>query len=339
MTMALVAVGCNKELGQLTVTPTALEFSGDEGSQTVSVTIGEGATWVVKVDADAASWLSTSKTYGKVSGTVDIKVTANSPTERSGKLTFSSSGQSVVVTVTQAPGTAEEVVLPPADGATPDPASGISVDPAYPNADKPCTIVFKPEAGNPLYGHTGELYGHFGVVVDGEWKFVPTDWGTTEEKTHFKKVADNHWEFKMEPSIREYFGSGETPVTKIALIVRTADGNTKSHNDDQFCSVLDTKYQAEEFDPGEVKTKRVPDGVVDGINYNADGTVTFVLHDMDTAGKRHEYCFIVGDWNNWTRIPEGSMYYDPTTGKWWITLGGFDADKEYRFQYTDWGNT
>ena len=333
MTMALIAVGCNKELGQFSVTPTALEFSGEEGSQTVSVTVGEGATWVLKVDAACASWLSTSKTIGKTSGNVEVKVTANSPTERSGKITFSSSGQSIVVSVKQAPGTAEEIVLPPADGVTPDPASGITVDPAYPDADKPCTIIFKPEAGNPLYGHTGELYGHFGVVVDGEWKFVPTDWGTTEEKTHFKKVADNHWEFKMEPSIREYFGSGETPVTKIALIVRTADGNTKSHNDDQFCSVQDNKYQAEEFDPGEVKTKRVPEGVVDGINYNADGTVTFVLHDMDTAGKRHEYCFIVGDWNNWTRVPEGSMYYDPTTGKWWITLDGFDADKEYRFQY------
>ena len=331
MTMALVAVGCNKELGQFTVTPSALEFSGDEGSLPVSVTIGEGATWVVKVDPAATSWLSTSKTYGKVSGSVDVKVTANSPTERSGKLTFSSSGQSVVVTVTQAPGTAEEVVLP--GEFYPVPESGITVEPAYPDADKPCTIVFKPEAGNPLYGHTGELYGHFGVVVDGEWKFVPTEWGTTEEKTHFTKVADNHWEFKMEPSIREYFGSGETPVTKIALIVRTADGNTKSHEADQFCSVMDNKYQAEEFDPGEVKTKRVPEGVADGINYNADGSVTFVLHDMDTAGKRHEYCFIVGDWNNWTRVPEGSMFYDPTTGKWWITLDGFDADKEYRFQY------
>ena len=333
MTMALIAVGCNKELGQFSVTPTALEFSGEEGSQTVAVTVGEGATWVLKVDPAATSWLSTSKTIGKTSGNVEVKVAANSPTERSGKITFSSSGQSIVVTVKQAPGTAEEIVLPPADGVTPDPASGITVDPAYPDADKPCTIIFKPEAGNPLYGHTGELYGHFGVVVDGEWKFVPTDWGTTEEKTHFKKVADNHWEFKMEPSIREYFGSGETPVTKIALIVRTADGNTKSHDADQFCSVQDNKYQAEEFDPGEVKTKRVPEGVVDGINYNADGTVTFVLHDMDTAGKRHEYCFIVGDWNNWTRVPEGSMYYDPTTGKWWITLDGFDADKEYRFQY------
>ena len=331
MTMALVAVGCNKELGQFAVTPTALEFSGDEGSQTVTVTVGEGATWALKIDPAASSWLSTSKLFGKASGNVEVLVTANSPSERSGNITFSCAGQSIVVTVKQAPGTAEEIVLP--GESYPVAESGITVEPAYPDADKPCTIVFKPEAGNPLYGHTGELYGHFGVVVDGEWKFVPTDWGTTEEKTHFTKVADNHWEFKMEPSIRESFGSGDTPVTEIALIVRTADGSTKSHDADQFCSVMDNKYQAEEFDPGEVKTKRVPEGVVDGINYNADGTVTFVLHDMDTAGKRHDYCFIVGDWNNWTRVPEGSMFYDPTTGKWWITLDGFDADKEYRFQY------
>ena len=331
MTMALVAVGCNKELGQFTVTPTALEFSGEAGSQMVSVTVDDGATWVLKVDPSATSWLSTSNTYGKASMNVEVKVTANSPEERTGAITFSCAGQSIVVTVNQAAGTAEEVVLP--GEFYPVAESGITVVPAVPNADKPCTIVFKPASGNPLYGHSGELYGHFGVIVDGEWKYVPTDWGTTEEKTHFKKVADNHWEFKMEPSVREYFGSGETPITKIALIVRTADGNTKSHNDDQFCSVQDDKFKAEEFDPGVVQTKRLPEGVQDGINYNADGTVTFVLHDKDTAGQRHAYCFIVGDWNNWTRVPEGSMFYDPTVGKWWITLGGFDADKEYRFQY------
>ena len=331
MTMALVAVGCNKGLGQFTVTPTALEFSGEAGSQMVSVTVDDGATWVLKVDPSATSWLSTSNTYGKASMNVEVKVTANSPEERTGAITFSCAGQSIVVTVNQAAGTAEEVVLP--GEFYPVAESGITVVPAVPNADKPCTIVFKPASGNPLYGHSGELYGHFGVIVDGEWKYVPTDWGTTEEKTHFTKVADNHWEFKMEPSVREYFGSGETPITKIALIVRTADGNTKSHNDDQFCSVQDDKFKAEEFDPGVVQTKRLPEGVQDGINYNADGTVTFVLHDKDTAGQRHAYCFIVGDWNNWTRVPEGSMFYDPTVGKWWITLGGFDADKEYRFQY------
>lgn len=327
---ALIVAGCQKPLEQFTVTPTSLEFSGEAGSQTVTVTASD--TWALKI-ADGGSWIKTSKTYGKSSGPVEVTVTANSPAERTGEIVFSCSGQSLKVTVKQAPGTAEEIITPPEGAATPDPTSGISVDPAYPDADKPCTIIFKPEAGNPLYGHTGELYGHFGVVVDGDWQFVPTEWGTTEEKTHFTKVADNHWEFRMEPSIREYFGSGETPVTKIALIVRTADGNTKSHEADQFCAVQDNKYQAEEFVPDPLVTKKLPEGVNYGINYNADGSVTFVVYDKDTAGQSHKYCYIVGDWNDWKRVTEGAMYFDGSKNCWWITLDGFDADKEYRFQY------
>ena len=328
MTMAFVAIGCNKNLEQFTVTPTSLEFSGDAGSQTVTVTAGE--TWVLKING-GGSWLTTSKTYGKSSGQVEVSVTANAPAERTAEIVFSCAGQSVKVAVKQAPGTAEETVEK--GEFYPEPTSGIEVDPVCPNADKPCTIIFKPASDNPLYGHAGELYGHFGVVVDGEWKYVPSDWGVADEKVHFKKVADNHWEFKMEPSIREYFGSGETPVTKIALIVRSEDGNTKSHDEDQFCSVIDDKYKAEEFTPDPLVTKKLPEGVKHGINYNADGSVTFVFYDKDTAGKSHKYCYIVGDWNEWTRKTEGAMYYDGSQGCWWITLDGFDADKEYRFQY------
>ena len=328
MTMAFVAIGCNKNLEQFTVTPTSLEFSGDAGSQTVTVTAGE--TWVLKING-GGSWLTTSKTYGKSSGQVEVSVTANAPAERTAEIVFSCAGQSVKVAVKQAPGTAEETVEK--GEFYPEPTSGIEVDPVCPNADKPCTIIFKPASDNPLYGHAGELYGHFGVVVDGEWKYVPSDWGVADEKVHFKKVADNHWEFKMEPSIREYFGSGETPVTKIALIVRSEDGNTKSHDADQFCSVIDDKYKAEEFTPDPLVTKKLPEGVKHGINYNADGSVTFVFYDKDTAGKSHKYCYIVGDWNEWTRKTEGAMYYDGSQGCWWITLDGFDADKEYRFQY------
>ena len=325
---AFLAVACQETMTPFEVNPTVLEFTGDAGTKTVTVTAGD--TWAVKI-TEGSGWLTSSMTYGKSSAAVEISVTANSATPRTGELVFSCSGQSIKVAVSQAAGTAEEVVEP--GEFYPAAESGITVDPACPDADKACTIVFKPASGNPLYGYTGELYGHFGVVVDGEWQYVPTDWGTTEEKTHFTKVADNHWEFKMEPSVREYFNSGETPVTKIAIIVRTGDGSLKSHNDDQFCSVTDNKYKTEEFTPGEIQTKRVPEGVKDGINYNADGTVTFVFHDMDTAGQRHAYCYIVGDWNEWTRVPEGQMLYDPTQGKWWITLGDFDADKEYRFQY------
>ena len=333
MTMAFVAIGCNKNLEQFTVTPTSLEFSGDAGSQTVTVTAGE--TWALKING-GGSWLTTSKTYGKSSGQVEVSVTANAPAERTAEIVFSCAGQSVKVAVKQAPGTAEETVEK--GEFYPEETSGIEVDPVCPNADKPCTIIFKPASDNPLYGHAGELYGHFGVVVDGEWKYVPSDWGVADEKVHFKKVADNHWEFKMEPSIREYFGSGETPVTKIALIVRSEDGNTKSHDADQFCSVIDDKYKAEEFTPDPLVTKKLPEGVKHGINYNADGSVTFVFYDKDTAGQSHKYCYIVGDWNEWTRKTEGAMYYDGSQGCWWITLDGFDADKEYRFQYR-LGNT
>ena len=325
---ALILAGCQEDLKQFTVTPTALEFTGDAGTQTVSVTASD--TWALKING-GGSWLTTSHTYGKSSAEVKVSVTENSPAERSASIVISCSGQSVTVSVKQAAGDAEVAVEK--GEFYPDPASCIDVDPVCPDADKPCTIKFNPTSDNPLYGHTGELYAHLGVVVDGEWKYVPSDWGTTDEKVHFKKVADNSWELKLEPTVREYFQSGETPITKLAMIVRTADGNTKSHNDDQFCSATDNKYQAEQFEPDQLVTKKLPEGVDYGINYNADGSVTFVVYDKDTAGQSHKYCYIVGDWNNWERKTEGSMYWDGSKGCWWITLDGFDADKEYRFQY------
>ena len=330
---ALLAAGCEENIGQFAVTPVNLEFSGEAGTQTVSVTAGD--TWALKIE-DGGSWLTTSRTYGKSSADVAVSVTANAPAARSARIVFSCSGQSVTVNVSQAPGNAEVTVEK--GEFYPDPASCIDVDPVCPDADKPCTIKFNPTSDNPLYGHSGELYAHLGVVVDGEWKYVPSDWGTTDEKVHFKKVADNSWELKLEPTVREYFQSGETPVTKLAMIVRTADGSIKSHEADQFCSATDSKYKAEVFVPDPLVTKKLPEGVKHGINYNADGSVTFVFYDQDTAAKSHKYCYIVGEWNDWTRKTEGAMYYDGSKGCWWITLDGFDPDKEYRFQYR-LGNT
>ena len=216
---------------------------------------------------------------------------------------------------------------------SPSVASGITVDPAYPNADKPCTIKFKPSSSNPLYGHTGELYAHLGVIVDGEWTFVPAKWEENIEKCHFKKLADNSWELTLSPTVRDFFGSGTTPVEKIAMIVRSADGSAKSHEQDQFCSVKDDKYKAEEFVPDQIVKEPVPASVEHGINYNADGTVTFVFYEKDKNGKCADYCYIVGDWNDWERVSEGAMKRDDASGCWWITLGDFDPDKEYRFQY------
>ena len=322
----IALVGCkNNELdGSLSVSPSTLEFGGDADTLTVTVT-AENA-WAVK---SSSTWCTTTPTYGKSGTTVKVMVQANSPKERTAELSFSGSGsQPVVVSVIQAPGTAAEK-----GESYPDPTSGIEVDPVCPDADSPATIIFKPAADNPLYGHTGELYGHLGVVVEGEWMYVQGEWGQPTEKTHFTKVADNHWELKLEPTVREYFESGETPITKLAIIVRSEDGNTKSHEADQFCSAIDNKYKPVPFEPHPLVTAELPAGAKHGINYNADGTMTFVFYDQDTAKKSHKYCYIVGDWNEWKRVEEGCMKWDPTAGCWWITLGDFDADKEYRFQY------
>ncbi len=340
-TAILLVTGCQHNLeGQLSVSPTVLDFDGDAGTKVIKITADSG--WSIEQTSGSA-WCSPSMKSGKATAVVDINVTANGPEARSAELVISAPGaKSVKVAVNQAAGEEGPDVPPGPDGPDgpgekgefyPAESSGINVDPAYPDADKPCTIKFSPSSGNPLYSHSGELYAHLGVIVEGEWMFVPSDWGTTDEKVHFKKVADNSWELKLEPSIREYFKSGTTPVTKIAIIVRSADGNIKSHDADQFCSVVDNKYKQEEFVPDAVVEKSLPAGVGHGINYNSDGSVTFVFYDQDTAKKRHEYCYIVGDWNNWERVKEGAMAWDAAAGCWWITLGGFDADKEYRFQY------
>ncbi len=326
------AAGCQDTInGQFSVSPTTLDFDGKGGTKVVKVTASAGWTLEQK---SGNGWCSPSMTSGKSTAVVDINVAANGPEARTAELVFSAEGaKPVTVTVNQKAKEAGEPAGPGEPGEFyPAAASGITVDPAYPNADEPCTIKFNPANGNPLFNHTGELYGHLGVIVEGEWKYVVSEWGVADEKVHFQKVADNSWELRLEPSIREYFNSGTTPVTKIAMIVRTEDG-VKSHDADQFCSVTDDKFQEEAFDPDPVVVKDLPAGVEYGINCSQDGSVTFVFYDWDTANKRHEYCYIVGDWNEWTRKTEGAMNWDNSKGCWWITLDGFDADKEYRFQY------
>ena len=331
---AVLAASCVKGATELKLSTDTLDVAVEGGRRMLSVTC-DGA-WMLSISEDA-TWCTTDVVSGKGNGYVTVLIEKNDNEDsRTAQITFSAEGLAhSVVTINQKGTASSSVVNPedPADLVSPDPASGITVDPAYPNADEPCVIKFNPQSGNPLYNHSGELYGHLGVVVEGEWTFVPTDWGTTDKKTHFTKVGDNSWELELTPSIREYFGSGETPVKMIAIIVRSADGSIKSHDADQFCSVKEEKYFEESFTPDPLVFETMPAGVQHGINYNSDNSVTFVLYDKDKDGKRGDYCYIVGDWNGWERVKEGAMKRDSEAGCWWITLSGFEADKEYRFQY------
>ena len=82
-----------------------------------------------------------------------------------------------------------------------------------------------------------------------------------------------------------------------------------------------------------VNEEPMPAGMKHGINYNDDGTVTFVFLDKDKNGKHHDYAYLIGEFNSWTASDEYLMKRDEASGCWWYTLSGISATKEYMFQY------
>ena len=224
------------------------------------------------------------------------------------------------------------------DEPTPEPPQteikeGFSYKPEKPDADEELTITFKAKASTPLHGYKGDVYAHIGVVVEGVWFFVPAEWDQNIAKCKMTKVEDNVWNLKLAPSIRQWFDSGETPVTKIGIVIRSSDGTKKGVEDDYFINVTDSKYEG--FEPAAVKTAPQPGGLKHGINIIDNSTVTLVLYEKDKNGARKDFAHVVGDFNNWTlsNTEESQMYRDDAAGTWWITISGLDSSKEHAFQY------
>ena len=212
---------------------------------------------------------------------------------------------------------------------------GFSFNPETLNADQAVTIRFKADTNSDLYNFTGDCYLHTGVIIEGHWNYVPTEWDENIDKNHWKKLTSNIWEIKLEPSIREWFASGESPVNKLGLIIRSADGTKKGLANDYFVSVTDNQYEGFVPDASKIKQETMPAGLEYGINKVGSTQVTIVLYDKDTVGSHHEYAYVVGDMNNWTLANDDTslMKRDDAAGCWWITYSGLDATKEYHFQY------
>ena len=210
---------------------------------------------------------------------------------------------------------------------------GLSWIPEEPDADQELTIYFKAAASSALKGYTGEVYIHTGVVSEGTWLYVPAEWDENLDKCRMERIEDNTWSIKLQPSVRQWFGSGETPVQKLGVVIRSADGTKKGVEEDLFIPVKDNVYTG--FQPGEVKTGTMPQGLVEGINVVDASTVTLVLYDLDKNGQRKDYAHVVGDFNQWTLSNDehSQMTRDEQAGCWWITLTGLEPGREYAFQY------
>lgn len=205
-------------------------------------------------------------------------------------------------------------------------ADGLTTDPEKAVAGEQLTITFKAATTSPLYGHTGDVYAHIGVVEGPDWLYAPA-WSENLSKYKMEKPDDNTWRLVLSPDIRAWFGAAETvPVSKIGVVVRSADGTIQS--EDMFISVEDTS-----FTPGEISYEARPAGVIDGINIISQTTVTLAFYDLDKNGGHKEYAYVIGDFNDWTVESAHQMKRDNDAGCWWITLEGLNPSKEYGFQY------
>lgn len=219
--------------------------------------------------------------------------------------------------------------LPPDNALT----DGFNYSTKTPNADNALTITFKASASSPLYGYSGDVYLHTGVISEGVWMYVPAAWDQNISKCKMTKVEDNVWKIDLAPSVRQWFASGETPVVKLGMVIRSADGTKKGINSDTFLELTDSKYTA--FQPAAIKESTMPAGLKPGINIVNQSTVTFVLYDKDKNNNHKDFAHLVGDFNNWklTNDDKSQMYRDNAAGCWWLTVSGLQPTQEYAFQY------
>ena len=295
----------------LKVEPNLVKFSSEASSSTVTLST-DAQAWSVSYES---SWLKVSPETGNGNAQVTLSVEKNQDARRSAIVTFKAeNAKDVTVTVIQE------------EGEAPVEKTGLYTEPEKPNADNSCTLYYKADRTSPFFDKSGDIYAHIGI---NEWSNVQADWGQNIDKCKFQKTeTPNLWKLEIGPTVRSWFGAGNVEIFRICVVVRNSDGSAQTS--DIFLAVEDNKNA---FTPDSVVEAAVPAGAQHGINYNADGSVTFVLYEKDKNGKRYDWCYLIGEFNGWERKSEYAMKRDETAGCWWITCSGFESGKEYMFQY------
>ena len=287
-----------------------LKFGNKAGSEAIVLTAD--SDWTVSTSAD---WILFNPESGKGNAEIVVSVSENIGARRSSSVVFSSEGlKDVSITVVQE------------EGEKPAEKIGLYSEPESLNADQPCVIYYKADKNSPFFDKSGDLYAHIGI---NEWANVQAEWGQNIDKCKFQKTGTtNLWKLEITPSIRSWFEADNMEVFRICIVVRNSDGTLQTS--DMFMPVEDSKNA---FTPDAVVEESLPAGVQHGINYNADGSVTFVFYEKDKKGSRYDWCYLIGEFNGWERKKEYAMKRDEAAGCWWITCSGFESGKEYMFQY------
>lgn len=292
-----------------------VRFGTGGGRETVALTAS--GRWTSRSEA---LWCRAVPAEGEGNASVEISAEPNEAGRRTASFVFSSAGcRSVELVVAQ-----EGKEQGPVTGRT-----GLYADPEVPDADGPCTLYYRAPAGSVFFGWSSSLYAHIGIV-DGDWLFVPARWEENLDRCRWRPAGEaDLWKLELSPSVRAWFGSGETPISRLGVVVRSADG--RKQTEDLFLKVTDRRYR---FVPDKPELDPVPPGMEYGVNCRPEeGAATFVLYDRDAAGKAHDYCYLLGAFSGWERQAAFLMKRDEAKGCWWYTLEGLERGREYLFQY------
>ena len=210
---------------------------------------------------------------------------------------------------------------------------GMSTFPKELNADESAEFYYKAGPSSALYNCESDLYFYTGVWYDkSDWRHVQAEWGVNTDKCRMERVDANVWKLVMEPSIREWYGSGKTAVEFIGIVVRNAKGD-KQTTPDFILEVKDELYKMDSFEPAPVVKQTMPEGLEYGINYLSDTSVALVLYDKDKDNKSYDWCYVIGEFSSWERDNKYAMKRDEDAGCWWYVFENLESGKEYMFQY------
>jgi 1,4-alpha-glucan branching enzyme len=79
---------------------------------------------------------------------------------------------------------------------------------------------------------------------------------------------------------------------------------------------------------GAVVIEDLPNGIMHGINYINDSTVTLAFF-----APNKDFIYVVGDFNNWVTNSNYYMKRTPDNSTYWLTITGLKPNVEYAFQY------
>ncbi len=118
-------------------------------------------------------------------------------------------------------------------------AQVIQVNPATPNDDDSCTLIYDAALGNgELKNVTPPIYAHTGVITNlstslTDWKYVVAGWSENLPKALMTPLGNNKYQLKIKPSIRGYYSvPAYEQIEKMAFVFRNSDGSKVGRNSD-----------------------------------------------------------------------------------------------------------